>query len=139
MNCGNCGFWEPCYIKLGPHTNLGQCTSEENTLTPPVLKCVTGNWCPRPTIWDMTWTVGNMRMDIHNTKPGDKVICVEQMEDFWGADRGNTKECLVVGEQYTVEKVEIHSWHTNVFLEGYSGIPFNSVQFENVEESGKGA
>lgn len=76
-------------------------------------------------------------MDIRNTKPGDKVVCVEQMGYlyFWGADRGNAKECLVVGKQYTVEKVEIHSWHTNVFLEGYPGIPFNSVQFKNVEGS----
>ena len=56
-------------------------------------------------------------MDIWNTKPGDKVVCASHMEHFWGADRGNAKENnLEIGSQYTVESVDVHSWHTNVFL-----------------------
>lgn len=50
MKCGDCGFWEPRYIKLLRYTNIGQCTAGENLLTHPVLKCIIGNWAPRPTI-----------------------------------------------------------------------------------------
>lgn len=39
---------------------------------------------------------------------------------------------LVVGEVYTVEKTEIHSWHTYVYLKEFPGEFFNSVLFSDV-------
>jgi hypothetical protein len=46
----------------------------------------------------------------------------------WGSYTGDVSE-LVVGEKYIVEKEEIHSWHTKVFLKGIDG-SFNSTCFD---------
>jgi hypothetical protein len=40
---------------------------------------------------------------------------------------------LVLGNTYVLAKVEVHSWHTEVWLEGILGV-FNSVSF-HLEES----
>jgi len=45
-----------------------------------------------------------------------------------GSHTGDVSE-LVVGEKYIVEKEEIHSWHTKVFLKGIDG-SFNSTCFD---------
>jgi hypothetical protein len=38
---------------------------------------------------------------------------------------------LVEGEKYTIERVEIHNWHTRYWLEGVNcDTGFNSVCFE---------
>lgn len=42
-------------------------------------------------------------------------------------------EHLEVGKTYTVDRTEIHSWHTDVYLEEVPDVRFNSVMF--VEES----
>ncbi len=57
MNCGNCAFWEPLYITLGPYANLGQCTVANMLCTHPACGCITGNWCPRPTLADLSLEV----------------------------------------------------------------------------------
>ena len=44
---------------------------------------------------------------------------------------------LKVGNEYTVERTEVDSWHTDVFLKEIPNVAFNSVFFENVEEQGK--
>lgn len=41
---------------------------------------------------------------------------------------------LVIGKEYTVEKTEVHNWHTDVFLQEVPDIAFNSVSFEDVSE-----
>lgn len=48
----------------------------------------------------------------------------------WGNHTGDFTK-LTVGERYTVERVEVHSFHTKVFLEGIDG-SFNSVCFKAV-------
>ena len=62
--------------------------------------------------------------------PGDKVIfigsCKEQVK--WGNNSDPTG-ILTEGNTYIVEKEEVHSWHTKLYLEGIVG-KFNSVSFE---------
>ena len=40
---------------------------------------------------------------------------------------------LEVGKVYYLEYVEVHSWHTLVYLKGFGLTSFNSVLFEEVE------
>lgn len=55
----------------------------------------------------------------------------DELQHRWGSHTGNFKD-LTIGEIYTVKCVEVHSWHTKVFLEGSEG-SFNSVCFEEVK------
>lgn len=48
----------------------------------------------------------------------------------WGSNDDPT-DILVVGETYKVNKVEIHSQHTKISLEGVVG-RFNSVCFDSL-------
>lgn len=50
----------------------------------------------------------------------------------WGSNE-NPNEVLIEGEVYSFSKVEIHSFHTKVWVNGHG--PFNSVSFELVESS----
>ena len=63
-------------------------------------------------------------------KMGKKVTftgCSEEQRK-WGSYTGDISK-LKVGNKYKVKDVEIHTWHTKVFLEGIEG-SFNSVCFE---------
>ena len=42
---------------------------------------------------------------------------------------------LTEGEEYTVERTEVSSCHTDVYLEEIPGVAFNSVMFEGVKEA----
>jgi len=60
----------------------------------------------------------------------DKVIflgCSASQKRF-GSHTGDITK-LVIGETYTVTKKEVHSYHTKLYIEGFSG-SFNSVCFE---------
>ena len=48
----------------------------------------------------------------------------------WG-NNSDPRGILVLGNIYEVEKKEVHSWHTKIFLSGIKG-KFNSVCFEPV-------
>lgn len=65
-------------------------------------------------------------------KQGDKVIFTEADDDQvnWGSNN-DPRKILKLGEQYEVEKVEVHSWHTKVWLVGIEG-KFNSVHFKTI-------
>jgi hypothetical protein len=84
-------------------------------------------------------------MNIH-TEPGTTVVYVgdlkwsKEKEDYqysppskdsinWGGHCDPT-DVLVLGETYTIEHIEIHSWHTKVYLEEVPNKSFNSVWFE---------
>ena len=47
-------------------------------------------------------------------------------------ERESAKETLVIGRSYTVEKVEVGSWNTEIYLTNISG-SFNSCLFERDE------
>lgn len=62
----------------------------------------------------------------------EKVKCISDYENNWGSCdpiKGNLK----VGETYTVDRVEVHSWHTKVWLKELPNKVFNSVHFMQVE------
>jgi len=64
-------------------------------------------------------------------KEDDKVVFLGGNEDTnkWG-DCDNPNNLLNVGDTYTVDHTEVHSWHTKVFLKEVSG-GFNSVLFDD--------
>lgn len=68
-------------------------------------------------------------MDIHSLKVGDKLICADNKENNWGSC-DSAPQNLSVGETYIIEKFEIHSWHTKIWLKEKPGKVFNSVHFE---------
>lgn len=47
----------------------------------------------------------------------------------WGSC-GDPRDKLIAGNEYEIDKVEVHSWHTKVFLKDFPGVGFNSVWFE---------
>jgi hypothetical protein len=65
-------------------------------------------------------------------KEGDKVIFLGSNEgvEKWG-NCDNPNKVLTIGETYTVDHTEVHSWHTKVFLKEKPGA-FNSVVFDYV-------
>jgi hypothetical protein len=69
------------------------------------------------------------------TQIGDTVRYVPSKHDEDIAGFGNNKNPVGIlnpEHHYVVEKVEVHSWHTKLWLEGVGG-PFNSVHFEKVD------
>lgn len=59
-----------------------------------------------------------------------KVIFIGCDEDQkrWGNHDGDIS-ILEIGKSYDVERIEVHSWHTKVYLIGIEG-SYNSVCFE---------
>ena len=41
---------------------------------------------------------------------------------------------LELGKEYTVDRTEVDSWHTDVLLQEFPGVRFNSVFFEDAAE-----
>lgn len=63
-------------------------------------------------------------------KTGDKVIFIgaDESQIKWGSNN-DPNEHLRVGDIVEIESVEVHSWHTKLYLVGIPG-KFNSVSFE---------
>jgi hypothetical protein len=47
----------------------------------------------------------------------------------WGSN-DDPKDYLVEGQEYEIEELEVHSYHTKVYLTEFPGKKFNSVHFE---------
>lgn len=65
-------------------------------------------------------------------RKGDKVIyigCSDEQVN-WGSN-DDPRKTLIEGATYYVEKVETHSWHSNLHLRGVYG-KFNSVAFKKL-------
>lgn len=69
---------------------------------------------------------------MENFKSGDKVRYTGSIEEQvrWG-NNDNPTGVLIEGDVYYIERVEIHTWHTKLYLRGVYG-KFNSVCFEKV-------
>lgn len=67
-------------------------------------------------------------------KEGDSVLFTIATEDQikWGNNE-DPRLHLELNKEYVVSKVEVHTWHTKVYLEGFDNLPFNSVHFRLVE------
>lgn len=55
-----------------------------------------------------------------------------QAQVNWGG-HADPRGLLEVGKAYEVYRIEVHTWHTKVFLVGFPGKSFNSVWFTEVE------
>lgn len=65
-----------------------------------------------------------------NAHYGTKVI-FSNPNSGYEYDQELAKKHLTVGKTYTVNHVDIHSWHTHVYLQEIPGVAFNSVLFDN--------
>lgn len=64
--------------------------------------------------------------------PGHRVRCSTHTAGY-EYEQEEARKHLKLGGEYTVERTEVDSWSTKVFLEEVPGVPFNSVFFEDVE------
>jgi hypothetical protein len=55
--------------------------------------------------------------------------CDDQVR--WGGN-DDPRGLLEQGKAYDVEKIEVHSYHTKVFLVEFPGKKFNSVHFSDI-------
>ena len=69
-------------------------------------------------------------MDI-NTKIGSKVR-FSFPENGMTYDKETARKYLKINETYTVKEINIGRWRTDIILEEFPTIEFNSVQFENI-------
>lgn len=75
---------------------------------------------------------GKIAKEINHESEKKHVIfrgCTEEQKR-WGNNTGDVSS-LIVGCRYVVEREEVHSWHTKIFLVGREG-SFNSVCFDVV-------
>jgi hypothetical protein len=66
------------------------------------------------------------------TKKGDKIYC-STLTAGYSSDQEHAEEHLVLNKEYTVERIVISNWSSEVFLIEKPGIPFNTVLFKNVD------
>ena len=71
-------------------------------------------------------------MNIYALK-GHKVKC-ETLSAGYDYHKEVAQKHLEVGKEYTVEKTQVDSWHTDVWLQEFPNVNFNSVFFEDVVE-----
>lgn len=72
-----------------------------------------------------------MSMDIY-TKPG-ALVRFAYPDNGYKHDKETAAKHLVFDTNYTVHDTVVHGWNTDVYLEGFPNIRFNSVMFEDVE------
>lgn len=68
-------------------------------------------------------------MNIYALK-GHKVKCYT-LSAGYKFDQERAKKHLVVGSSYTVENTNMENWQTDVYLQEFPGISFNSAFFED--------
>lgn len=59
------------------------------------------------------------------------VVCVNNEDHTWGFNDYASKH-LEVGKLYTVNMIDVHSWHTRVSVKEIPNMWFNSVAFEEL-------
>lgn len=75
-------------------------------------------------------------MNIYALK-GHKVKC-ETLSAGYNHHKEVAEKYLEVGKEYTVEKTQVDSWHTDVWLKEFPDIIFNSVFFVDIIGQSKG-
>ena len=67
------------------------------------------------------------------TKPGAKITVTSQsIHNGTEENKGDAALYLKPKRQYTLKKIVVHDWHTDVWISEIPGVKFNSVQFENL-------
>lgn len=59
---------------------------------------------------------------------------VSDMSITWGGRYTDPRGVLTDGEEYEVNDIDEHTWHTRVYLEGFPNTIFNSVWFDEIKE-----
>jgi len=74
-----------------------------------------------------------------NSEPGTMVKYLGTTDDQvrW-ASHDDPRGFLNIGQLYVVDHIDIHSWHSEVYLVGFEDKDFNSVCFEEVKEDKNG-
>lgn len=76
-------------------------------------------------------------MDIYSKK-GSKVTALFDLDgelmNGYDSEKEAASQYLKPEVVYTIERTEVGSWHTTVFLVEFPNIQFNSVHFKNVLE-----
>ena len=73
-----------------------------------------------------------MSMSI-DKKVGDKIIVtIKSIQNGTHFDQLDADVALKIGNKYTIEKIEPHDFHTNVWVKEVPGIRFNSVMFDDL-------
>jgi hypothetical protein len=70
-------------------------------------------------------------MSILGCKQGDKIRFTG--EGGYDSDQERGYKYLTVGEVYTVDIIDIGNWMSDVYLQDFPDIDFNTVMFEVVE------
>lgn len=72
-------------------------------------------------------------MDL-DTKPGEKIL-FDKPHSGYEYDTEHAKKHLVIGDTYTVERVEVADSSSEVFFKEVPDVGFNTVHFQNVHET----
>lgn len=67
---------------------------------------------------------------------GHKVKC-SNLSKGYPHQQQVAKNHLNIGQEYTIEKTEVDAWSTNVWLQEFPTVKFNSVFFEDVYKQPK--
>jgi hypothetical protein len=68
----------------------------------------------------------------NESSPGTKVRFVAKNPDSYGISKESAK-LLTLNDIYTVDRTEVFSWNTEVYLKEFPGEVFNSVWFTEVK------
>ncbi len=69
--------------------------------------------------------------NILNSEPR-KVRCIDVPDDSLTSFFPN-KNLLVLGKEYNFVNMIVRNWNTEVFLQEFPNLPFNSVQFAELD------
>ena len=75
-----------------------------------------------------------MSMNIYAKEGHEVIVTRESSKNGYSGDKEQVKKLLSKSKVYTVEGTEVGGGSTRVFLKEFPGIPFNSVNFEDVEK-----
>lgn len=70
-------------------------------------------------------------MDIFKTRPGDSVRFLPN--GGRESEHRLAETMLIIGEVYTVKRLKVYGWSSDVILKEFPGKEFNTCMFENVE------
>lgn len=70
-----------------------------------------------------------MSVNVNKLRKGMVLVTIGNKHIPWGGC-SPVEDYLSIGELCIVEKYEIHSWHTRIWIKGIPGEYFNSVHFE---------
>jgi|GEM_PF-3177675 len=72
------------------------------------------------------------RMHLY-TAPGEKVVFLD--DGGTQHDRDVAQKYLAEGDEYTVEKLSVDRWNSQLYLKEFPGVSFNTVMFANVNDN----